>query len=541
MFDKTPYAGRWVALIGEQVVGVGFTAVEARQSAQHHRPKERITLYYVEPEGGEVLPFSPLFEQIRPLLAQEHMAVYLVGGAVRDALLGRVSHDLDFVVPRDAVRLTFRVADMLKTPAYVLDEERDTGRVVLAGQETMLDFARFRGPDLETDLWARDFTINALAIPATAQTRLAIIDPTGGLRDLELGQIRLTNQEALIDDPVRCLRGVRLAAALAFDITQDTKSAILAAVPALVNVSKERIRDELQKIMLTSRPGSTIQQMDDLNLLQATLPEVAALAGVSQSPPHYEDVLNHTRHVLNRLVQIEAGLFSGAGATQDASLKYIHGQLAGYLPELREYLDRPVDGGVDGHLILRLGALFHDVGKKDRQTFEEDGRIRFFGHDGAGAEIAGHRLRELCLSKNAIVQVKRIVAGHMRPLSLVQAQGSSPSRRAVYRFFQATGQNGLDIGLLALADHLATYNGPGEWPAWSTLVDLVARLYQHYFEKHDEAVKPPPLLSGRDLIALGVEQGPEIGRILRLIEENQAAGEINSREEALQFVQEQTL
>ena len=541
MFDKAPYAGRWVALIGEQVAGVGYTAEEAYQSAQHHRPKERVTLQYVEVEGGDPLPFSPLLTQIRPLLAQESWPVYLVGGAVRDALLGRVSHDLDFVVPRKAVRLTFRVADAIKAPAYVLDEERDTGRVVLAGQETMLDFTCFRGPDLEADLRARDFTINALAIPATAQTRAAIIDPTGGLQDLEERQIHLTHQGALVDDPLRGLRAVRLAAALGFRVTDETKSAVLAAVPALVGVSAERVREELLKIMLTSRPGDALQQMDDLDLLRATLPEVADLAGVAQSPPHHEDVLAHTRRVLDYLVRLEEVFFTG-DKTQESALTYAYSQLLDYLPLLGEHLERQVDGGVNGHLILRLGALFHDVGKKETQTIEEDGRIRFFGHDAAGAELTAKRLRQLCLSKQAISQVKRIVAGHMRPLFLAQAQGSSPSRRAVYRYFQTTRENGLDIGLLALVDHLATYDGPGTGQAWPTLVGLVERLYQQYFEKHEEAIKPLPLLNGRDLITLlGMEPGPEIGRILRLVEENQAAGEISSQEEALQFAQEQAL
>ncbi len=184
------------------------------------------------------------------------MPVYLVGGAVRDALLGQSKSRPGFRgASRCRMRLTFRVADALKVPAYVLDDERETGRVVVADQKTMLDFARFRGPDLEADLRARDFTINALAIPATAQSRAAVIDPTSGLRILNCVRSGLTHREALVDDPVRSLRAVRLAADLGFKLTEETKSAVLAAVPALIDVSAERIRDELLKIMLTSQPG----------------------------------------------------------------------------------------------------------------------------------------------------------------------------------------------------------------------------------------------------------------------------------------------
>ncbi len=540
MNNLAPYAGRWVALIGEQVIGVGFTAEEALQSAQHHRPKERAELIFVEPARGEPLSFGPLLDRLRPLLLQVAAPVYLVGGAVRDALLGRISHDLDFIVAEEAVRLSFDIGDKIGAPAYVLDKERDTGRVVVANQKTTLDFARFRGSDLEADLRARDFTINALAIPAAAQTRSAIIDPTGGLRDLNAQRIRIIDERALINDPVRTLRAVRLAASLDFMLTTETRTAVAAAVPRLVDVSAERVRDELLKILMTPRLEVTMREMEDLGLLKEIVPEVAGLSGISQSPPHHEDVLSHTWSVLNWLTLLEAVLF--ASAEGDPALDFAHAALEPTVDQLGVYLDRPVDGGLDGRLILRLAALFHDVGKRDTREIDEDGRIRFFGHDEVGADLAGKRLQQLCLSRDAVSQVKRIVGGHMRPLSLAQAQGINLSRRAVYRYFRALGDNGLDVGLLALADHLATYDGPGEWELWETLVGLVAQLYQFYFERHEETVKPVPFVNGQDLITLfDIKPGPEIGRILRLIVEGQAAGEIGSREEALRFAQEQIL
>ena len=540
MKDMTAYAGRWVALIGEQVIGVGYTADEALQSGKDHQTEERAVLIFVEPAGGENLSFPLILDGLRPLLLRVATPVYLVGGAVRDALLGRVSHDLDFVVPQKAVRLSFEIGNAINAPAYVLDKERDTGRVVLADQETMLDFARFRGSDLEADLRARDFTINALAMPATAKTRMAIIDPTGGLRDLDARRIRIIDESALTDDPVRTLRAVRLAASLDFTLTEETRNGIFAAVPLLVDVSAERIRDELLKILMTPQPDRAMREMENLGLLKATIPELAKLAGIAQPPPHYEDVLSHTWSVLKWLTRLENILFSRSEG--DATFGFALATFEPYIDKLREYLGRSVNGGLDGQIILRLAALFHDVGKRDSCTIDEDGRIRFIGHEEVGADLAGRRLRQLCLSSDAIAQVSRIVSGHMRPLSLVQAQGANPSRRAVYRYFRALDYNGLDVGLLALADHLAAYNGPGGQEHWKSLVGLVARLFQFYFEKHEEAVKPVPFVSGRDLIDLfDMEQGPEIGRILRLIEEGQAAGEIGSREEALRFAQEQIM
>ena len=150
--DLSLYAGRWVALVNDQVAGVGHAPEEAISLARRNRPKERFVLRFVEQPGGGPLTLSPLLERIRPFLLQQSQPVYLVGGAVRDALLGRASNDLDFVVPDRAIRFAFKMADYLGVPAYVLDRERDTGRVVLKDDKTTLDFARFRGDTLEADL-----------------------------------------------------------------------------------------------------------------------------------------------------------------------------------------------------------------------------------------------------------------------------------------------------------------------------------------------------------------------------------------------------
>ena len=159
-----------MALIQGQVAGVGETPEAARRLAQRNRHKEKLTLLYVEAPDGEPLALPELMGEIRPFLAEQEIPIYLVGGAVRDALMNRPGHDLDFIVPDQAIRLTFKTADFLKMPAYVLDQERDAGRVVLREANTTLDFSRFRGPDLAADLQDRDFTVNAMALPATAVT-----------------------------------------------------------------------------------------------------------------------------------------------------------------------------------------------------------------------------------------------------------------------------------------------------------------------------------------------------------------------------------
>jgi putative nucleotidyltransferase with HDIG domain len=445
-----------------------------------------------------------------------------------------MSHDLDFVVPENGVQITFRVADALGVPAYVLDKERDTGRVVLA--EMTLDFARFRGADLTADLQDRDFTINSIALPAAAQTSSSLIDPTGGLSDMAARQIRLTHAGALQDDPVRALRAVRQALSFDFVLTAETAAAISEAVPLLAAISPERVRDELVKLLETTVPHEALQQMQQLGLLPEVLPEIAKLAEVAQSPPHHEPVLAHTISVLRWLVQVEKAILPET-ETADPSFRIVQDRLAPFATVLSKHLARQVDGGISGRTLLRLGALFHDAGKGET-AMEEGGRIRFLGHDKVGAAVASRRLRQLAFSKAATGHVKQIVTGHMRPLWLVENQGSRPTRRAVYRYFRDIKTAGLDVALLAVADHLATYAGAGDEEQWSNLVSLVAALFDYYFHQYKEVVAPPPLLDGNQLIsALHLEPGPEIGRLLRLIEEAQAAGKVTTAEEAILLAQ----
>lgn len=475
------------------------------------------------------LMLPELLERLRPLLAQETQPVYLVGGVVRDALLGRVSHDLDFVLPAEAIRLTFRVADALGVPAYILDRERDAGRVVLPDGRTCLDFTRFRGPDLEADLYGRDFTLNAMALPVTAQTLAGLIDPTGGQADLRARLIRHIHPRSLLDDPVRALRGLRLALRLNFALAPETAVAISEAAPHLPACSSERIRDELLKLLQTRQPDVAIRQMHQLGLLTVVWPEVAAGADVTQSTPHHEDVLNHTISVLHWLLLLEQGLH-GRPETAAAPL---FTRLADYAPYLQAHWQRVVDGGLDGRTLLRLGALYHDVGKPGTRSEQADGRIRFFNHETLGAEITARQLRRLALSNAAIAHVQRIVAGHMRPLLLAQA-APTLSRRAIYRYFRATGEAGLDIAVHALADYLAARGGVGLAAEWERLLAIVTQLLTHYFEHHEQTVAPPPLINGRDLMAeLHLPPGPEIGRLLQLVQEAQAGGDIHSRQQAL--------
>jgi putative nucleotidyltransferase with HDIG domain len=312
----------------------------------------------------------------------------------------------------------------------------------------------------------------------------------------------------------------------------------------------------LLKLLATAVPHQAVADLANLGLLAEILPNVVALTTVEQSAPHHEPVFAHTLSVLRWLTLVENAVGIEPQRTQRLVLSAAEGTpreknknfapsalfavkkiLAPYAEKIQAQWREAVDGGINGRLLLRLGTLFHDVGKAQTQTIEPDGRIRFLGHEKAGADLTGQILHRLSLSNEAIAHVRKIVAGHMRPLHLANS-GGKLSRRAVYRYFRGTAASGINIILLSLADHLATYSGTGPEEQWQALLQVLGELCHHYFERYEETVMPPPLVDGRTLMqALNLAPGPEVGRLLRLIQEAQAAGEWATAAAAIEFAQ----
>jgi poly(A) polymerase len=247
------------------------------------------------------LPFGELLKRVSVALPAD-MPVYLVGGAVRDAMLSIPTHDLDFALPGDALKVARQVANILGAAYYPLDLERETGRVILLdspGNRLALDFASFRGSNLENDLRDRDFTINAMALDVHEPGKL--IDPLGGARDLRQKQLRPCSALAFENDPVRILRCIRQAVALDFHILASTQELMRQAIPELKRVSPERLRDEIFRILDAPKSTTALRTMDILGVLDEFLPELAGLKGVAQSPPHTNDVWTHTLDTVQKL------------------------------------------------------------------------------------------------------------------------------------------------------------------------------------------------------------------------------------------------
>lgn len=533
--DVAAYSGRWVALVRGKVVAQGNTREQVFQSARRSRSKENFEIRFMP-----VMPVSsPLLESIRAVIPASE-PVYLVGGAVRDAVLGRVSRDLDFACLH-GIKMAKIVADVLKAAFFPMDESFDTGRVILQnpdGSRDILDFAGFRGETLDADLRGRDFTINAVAMDLNTGT---IIDPLGGVREIRDRHIRACSESALRDDPIRILRGVRQAAAYGFSIDPETRKLMREAAPLLTNISPERLRDELFKILAGPDPDSSVRALEILGIFPYTLPELTFLKGVEQSAPHVHDVWAHTLAVIRHLEGI-LDVLSPSYNEQKANADLMNGlvalKLGKYRTQINEHLGRTLNMDRSARSVLFFAALYHDVNKPQTKSIEENGRIRFLGHDEQGAQTAVKRGTALHFSNDELDRLRLIIQNHMRIHGQTSRKnaGMEISRKAIYRFFRDSGAAGIDLILLALADTRATYDNTLTQEHWAAALDVCRGLLEAWYEKVDEIIKPPVLVNGDDLISvLKQKPGPEFGKLLEIIRENQAAGYLTTREEAFAF------
>jgi tRNA nucleotidyltransferase/poly(A) polymerase len=468
-----------------------------------------------------------------PPLAQAAGSAWLVGGAPRDSLLRRQTRDLDLVVRHDACRLARCIANALGADYYTLDPDRDVGRVLFedAGERWTLDVARLRGADIDDDLRLRDFTVNAIAVGLADG---AWRDPLGGAADLRDHRLRLCSPEAIRDDPIRILRAVRFSLDLNLRIDPDAVRALRAAAGSLSSASAERLRDEAFRLLALEAPASALRLLDELTGLQALFPEVDALHGVEQPSPHAYDAWNHTLAVVDGMRAVlrclaPGGESDGAG---DLVLAEARLHLGAFAPALQAHLHKAPAAARPLSSLLIFDALYHDVGKAVTRSVDASGAIRFLGHEAVSAELAVERARALRLSGEEVERIGAAIAQHMRPGQLEKSQPIS--RRSLYRYFRDCGPAGIDVLLLSLADLLGKATPPVAPERWRMRLAAVRQMLESYFENHDDHLDPAPLVDGDDLMArLQLSPGPEIGRLLEALREAQAAGEVSTRDQAL--------
>jgi poly(A) polymerase len=473
----------------------------------------------VRPRGGPVvtdavarIERAAAVRNARSALSGE--PAWLVGGTVRDGFLGRPVDEADIVVAGDPARAARALSTAADAHLFPLSERFGAWRAIARDRSWQADVTPLRGDSIEADLALRDFTVNAMARPLDDVATL--VDPHDGEGHLAARLLHAVGQGSFEDDPLRVLRLARFACELGFDVDPGTVALAARAAPRIAAVAPERSFHELRRLIASDDPVGGIELADRIGLVAHLLPELEGLKGVEQNPYHHRDVWGHTLEVLERLIEIER------------DPQPVFGELGD--PIGRE-LARPFADDLTRGQALRLGALLHDVGKPATRAVNAEGRVLFWGHDGVGAGMARDVLGRLHASTALGDYVAALAQHHLRLGFLVHERPLT--RRHVYRYMRACEPVELEVTVLSAADRLATRGARTRSEAMEAHLDVARELAAGALEWR--ARPPAPPLRGDELIEeLGIEAGPEVGRLLRVVEEAAFAGEARTRDEALE-------
>lgn len=469
-----------------------------------------------------------LIEKLSEIYSRMYRSIYLSGGTVRDLILGRVPVDIDLTVPDYARKCASELSRLTGGTYVPLGKEEDAARVVWQGRD--IDFSSFRegAETIGNELKKRDITINSLAVPLDCLVRegkrcvpdeLEVIDPLGGIEDLENKRIRITSPNAFKSDPLRLLRVFRFASTLGFSVERKTFDQVAQQSDWIRKPAAERVASELDLIMHTDSVHEVFFALAESGLLFKIIPELEAGVGMDQPASHHLDVFDHSLATLHNMVRLQkdpASFF-----LKDVDL------LEKYIAQKRHCLQ------------LRWAAFFHDLGKPATLTIDEDrdGKITFYNHDRRGSEMVEEIGLRLKWSNAKTHVVANLVHWHMRPFHLCNVQHKEElSLKACLRLVRLVGDDLPGLFLLSMADALA---GKGEERP-EQVEREVASLFSHMVEVQRQHVEPvrsgPPLLTGQDLIdELQLEPGPIFREILEAVEEAHMEKLITKRDQAIDF------
>lgn len=451
--------------------------------------------------------------------------LYLVGGTVRDWLLRRRAGDIDIAAPCSALVLAKRFRAELGGGTLVDLSGPDDEAVRVVWHNEQVDFASFRAgtTTIDDDLRRRDFTVNAMAVPLTALAtdRLhdCILDPTGGLADLRAGRIHHC-PGAFVDDPLRMLRGYRLATTLGFYLDAATRTEVRAQAPGIGEVAAERIGYELRLIFHSPRTAEGVQLMHEDGLLTFLLPQLCVAAGVEQPEFHHLDVLGHSFLALAIMEEILVD-----------PPRFFPNRIA----EISKYLRKE-----NVIVCLKWAALLHDIGKpptRDKQP-GNGGRVTFYRHDEEGQRIFREFAERNRWSKSDSERVGGLIAMHMHPFHLCNvAREGKITKRAALKLCRRAGADLPGLFMLAMADSMA---GRGEKKP-VRMEEEILELFDFVQNMYNDCIQPvlfgPRLLTGKDLIKeFALVPGPLFTTLLDELEMARVEGQVTDRQTALSFI-----
>jgi tRNA nucleotidyltransferase/poly(A) polymerase len=451
---------------------------------------------------------------VRSALGDDVASTWVVGGAVRDAILGRPITDVDLVTTGEPAVIASAVASTAGGPAFPLSEEFGAWRVI-AKAGFVCDVSPLQGESIEEDLGKRDFSANAMAMTLAEPSEP--IDPHGGRADLEAGVLRVLGEHSYRGDALRPLRLVRIATELSLAPDPETERLTRAYADRVPDTSPERIWAELRRLVIADRVIDGLELADRLGLTAAVLPELDRLRGVEQSHFHHLDVYGHTLEVLREQLRLETGL-------EDV--------FASLTPDLQAVLDEPLADELTRMQALRFAALFHDMAKPATRRELPDGRVSFIGHDSEGEGLVKGLCRRLRTSERLAsflggVTRHHLVLGflvHHRPLD----------RRVIYRYLRTCEPVEIEVTVLSCADRRAT-RGKNAEAAIANHLDLACEVMEPALVWRREGAPKAPLRGDELAHALGIERGPQLGRLLEAVREAVFAGDVQDRDQAVGY------
>ena len=462
---------------------------------------------------GQRLQESAPVRLVREALGERADSVWVVGGAVRDAILGRAVTDVDLVSRVDPREVARAVASEAGGPAFPLSEEFGAWRVI-ADAGFVCDVSPLQGDSIEDDLAKRDFSANAMAMRLDGPD---VLDPHGGRADLEAGTLRVLGEESYRDDALRPLRLVRIATELSLEPDDETERLTAQYASRVPETSPERIWAELRRLVISDRVLDGLALADRLGVVAAVLPELAHLRGVEQSHFHHLDVYDHTIEVLREQLRIERGL------------EEVFSVLA---PDLRAVLDEPLADELTRMQALRFAALVHDMAKPATRRELPDGRVSFIGHDKVGEDLVTGLCRSLRTSERLASFLGGVTRHHLVLGFLVHERPLD--RRSIYRYLRTCEPVEIEVTVLSCADRRAT-RGRNAEAAIAAHLDLANEIMEPALVWRREGAPKAPLRGDHLARELGIERGPELGRLLEAIREAVFAGDVQDRDQAVGY------
>lgn len=448
------------------------------------------------------------------------METYLVGGAIRDSLLGREVKDFDFVTTGNPKEIAEYITNVFGGTLIEISKEHEVFRVVYKNAETF-DFSKLKGEKLVDDLYSRDFSINAMACDLNESLEIKkgeIIDPFGGMNDLERKKIKHLHSSTFIDDPLRMIRAVRLMSRLSFDIDEGTRKLIGINPQAINNVAGERVATEFFAILKEKRSAYYLDYMDKkLLLLDKIFPELKQMKEIGECKYHVVDSMTHS---IKTVECIEEIIYANKFFEDHIRISY------------EKHTEEILAGNRKRIELIKLGALLHDIGKPSAKKVDKDGRVRFRGHEITGAELARKYAEKLMLSKKEQILLCKYVKMHMIPLVLYI--NNDVSANALYQVFEKMKTETLDILLIALADIVSTRKllvPNEEMGMFKVHVEYIAN---NYLTRYSPLIEKAPVISGEELMGMfGIPEGAMVGKLQLKIRKDIYFGKVSNNKESV--------